>query len=131
MKLLAIIFFFLAIQGLNAVTRREAIDDHFSDSEVQERLYAKSEDDENPPPEVTNPKWEFYQVTKIECQSGWSNMDTWEMADMSALGDCSEYGDKAVCFCGAQFSLQALIGVPLWICQHCDQWTNAIGTNTM
>ena len=62
--------------------------------EVQERLYAKSEDDENPPPEVTNPKWEFYQVTKIECQSGWSNMDTLEMADMSALGDCSEYGDK-------------------------------------
>ena len=41
------------------------------------------------------------------------------------------YNFQAVCFCGAQFSLQALIGVPLWICQHCDQWTNAIETNTM
>ena len=82
------------VLGIDAITRREAIDDHFSDLEVQQRLYAKSEDDENPPPEVTNPKWEFYQVTKIECQSGWSNMDAWEMADMTALGDCSDYGDN-------------------------------------
>jgi len=131
MKLFVFILSLVAIQGIDAITRREAIDDHFSDLEVQQRLYAKSEDDENPPPEVTNPKWEFYQVTKIECQSGWSNMDAWEMADMTALGDCSDYGDNAVCFCGAQFSLQALIGVPLWICQHCDQWNSSVGTKSM
>ena len=62
--------------------------------EVQERLFAKSEDDNSPPPEILQPKWEFYQVTKIECQSGWSNMDNWEMANMTSLGDCSEYGDN-------------------------------------
>jgi len=125
MKTFVFVLSLLAIQGIDAITRREAIDDHFSDLEVQERLSAKSEDDTNPPPEITNPKWEFYQVTKMECQSGWSNMERWEMADMSSLGDCSEYGDRDICFCAAQFSLQALIGVPIWICQHCDTWINS------
>ena len=31
---------------------------------------------------------------------------------------------QEVCLCGAQFSLQALVGTPLWICEPCEMWKN-------
>ena len=36
----------------------------------------------------------------------------------------SRFTLQEVCLCGAQFSLQALVGTPLWICEPCGMWKN-------
>jgi len=124
-----VILSLLAINGLEAITRREAMDEKFLNPELHHHLLARDKDDTNVPPQVTEPQWEFYEVSQMDCNSGWANMNNWNLFKLEDI-DCSQDPAKSVCLCGAQFSLQALVGVPMWICQRCDSWVSSnVGGN--
>ena len=75
--------------GLDAITRRERAEDYFFNPE-NEHLHARDEDDSNPPPEVTEPSWDFFKVSQDDCNTKWSKeMDGWELFDVKSL-DCPE-----------------------------------------
>ena len=79
--------------GIDAITRREAQEEHFSNPELHAHLYARDEDDTNAPPEITEPSWEFYEVSQMECQSGFSNLNNWQLLELNDL-KCSENPNK-------------------------------------
>ena len=79
--------------GLDAITRREAQEEHFSNPELHQHLYARDQDDTNAPPEITEPSWEFYEVSQMDCNAGWSNMNNWQLYDINDL-KCNEDPSK-------------------------------------
>jgi len=109
--------------GIGAVTRRERRHEHFANPHLHAHLYARDKDDSNPPPELTAPAWDFFKVSKSDCHTGWGKMEDWDLVDVKNL-KCESDTNKEVCLCGAQFSLQALVGTPLWICEPCEMWKN-------
>ena len=91
---------YFQILGLEAVTmkpmtRSERAEQHFSNPELHEHLYARGEnDDEAPPPEIINPEMDFFQVSKKDCTSNYAQaIDGWELFDPKKM-DCGEDKNK-------------------------------------
>ena len=55
-----------------------------------ERLIRENDDDDRPPPEITDPEMDFFDVSRSDCESNYANqIDNWQLMDTSSI-DCGD-----------------------------------------
>jgi len=107
---------------MEGITRLERAEEHFSNPENYEHLYARGEDDAELNPDATKIETDHFDVSKAECSGGdLDKIDAWTLLNLEQL-DCGGDDNKEKCLCIVNFSLQAMVGNPLWVCQPCGHW---------
>jgi hypothetical protein len=76
-----------------------------------------------PPPEILEPEMDFFDVSKDDCENKADEIDDWHLVDTTSA-DCGDHSSNDKCFCGAIFSVQALVGDPIWVCRPCFEWND-------
>ena len=73
---------------MKPMTRSERAEEHFSNPEDFEHLYARGEDDESPPSVLTKPEMDFFQVSRQDCMVNFAKeIDNWTLFDPKEM-DC-------------------------------------------